>query len=187
MIFWTFVMVVVLGGLEALTCLQPLTSEAETYHSAQFRSTQRLKRLQTTTLNEGIAKSQTRLADSGRTPASKDETLLAATALDDHNSQQAVDLTLKCAGAQSRQFANGVAQVRISGTPCHNNSEFVSSEIYNEANATSATVFFPSSSRFITDYINLQPGSNNIHIIHTFKKGLTETRDFMITRASLTH
>ncbi len=99
--------------------------------------------------------------------------------------QQAVDVSLKCQ-PEKLIYDRSVAQIRLSGTPCGDaKAVFVSSEIVNEANGFSATVFHPTDNSFTTDYISLSPGSNKIRIMHQFAKGVREEHEYLIERGQL--
>lgn len=95
---------------------------------------------------------------------------------------KAVDLDLAC-DTSKLVYDNSVAQIRLTGAPCSDaKAVFVSSEIRNEANGFSATVFHPTGSTFTTDYISLSPGLNHIRVLHQFVKGAREEREYIIER-----
>lgn len=166
MILWTFAAVLVMGFGVAASVLNPPASVV-------------LKHVKT---QEQIQASLVETPD--RSPASQ-APQFSALAIDDKG-QQAIDFTLPCDGALSR-FASGVVQVRISGHLCDKPGArparaISSSEIRNTTNGFSATVFFPKSDSFTTDYITLSPGKNQIRILHQLKAGGRVERDFVIER-----
>lgn len=103
--------------------------------------------------------------------------------LADGHHTQALDVTLDCAGKPESRFENAINQIRLSGQICQPEQEILSSEIRNEANNTSATVFFPTASSYTTDYIALATGSNRIRILNILKSGAREEREFLVERA----
>jgi hypothetical protein len=98
---------------------------------------------------------------------------------------QAVDLTIACRGPQEAQLAPGVTLVRLAGTTCTKKSAIAASEIVNDANGVSATVFTLRETSFTTDYIAVVPGINRIRIAHTLKSGEREEREYLIDRTKL--
>jgi hypothetical protein len=165
MIIWTFVAVVVTGFAVAFSLLTPPSSV----------TLAKTKAVQQAALVEPL----------DRSPASV-ELEFSARPIDDQG-QQALDFTLPCEG--KTKFAANVVQVRLSGSVCGKVSkksplrEIASSEISNAANGFSATVFYPNAKSFTTDYMTLVPGENRIRILHVFKQGGKETRDYIIERA----
>ncbi len=165
MMVWTFVAVVLTGVVVVSSLLSP-------------PSTLVLER-------KKLALTEPLVETADRSPASVDSQF-SATAIDDKG-QQALDFTLPCEG--STKFSKSVVQVRLSGSLCVKQTgrksptrEIASTEIRNEANGFSATVFYPGKNRFTTDYMSLVPGTNRIRILHVFKQGGKEERDFLIER-----
>jgi hypothetical protein len=118
-----------------------------------------------------------------RSPASA-EPQFSTLALDDKGTQ-AIDFTLPC--EDKTRFAKNIVQVRLIGSLCAENpraakQEIETSEIRNMTNGFSATVFYPKSSSFTTDYMTLAPGTNHIKISHILKAGARVDRDFTIDR-----
>lgn len=110
----------------------------------------------------------------------------------DDKGTQAVDFNIPCEG--SGRFSHNVVQVRLTGTICKKSRQpasatknarqnaIESSEIRNITNGFSATVFYPKSDAFTTDYITLANGKNLIRIQHVLKSGAKVQRDFVIER-----
>jgi hypothetical protein len=95
---------------------------------------------------------------------------------------QAIDVQLNCTESR-HEFDRSIAQVRLSGAPCATGKiHIVSSEIRNDANGFSATVFHPTDTSYTTDYITLSPGENRIRVFHQFNQGGHEERDYIIQR-----
>lgn len=166
MILWTLAAVLVMGLGVAASVLTPPASVV-------------LKRVKS---QEQLQASLVETPD--RSPASQAPEF-SALAIDDKG-QQAIDFTLPCDGSLSR-FASGVVQVRISGKLCDKpglkeTRAISSSEIRNTTNGFSATVFFPKSDSFTTDYMTLSRGKNQIRILHQLKAGGRVERDFVIER-----
>lgn len=97
---------------------------------------------------------------------------------------QAIDVSVPCEGESTIDLPSTVSQVRLMGSACHakNAGEFVSSEIRNEANGFSATVFYPKAKTYSTDYMTLSSGTNRIKIVHQLSKGGREAREFVVQR-----
>lgn len=166
---WTLVAVALTGVIVIASLLTPPSSIV-------------LERKKLAQISEPLVES----AD--RSPASI-ETEFSATAIDEKG-QQALDFKLPCEG--STKFSKSVVQVRLSGSLCETKKttkvakaakrEIASTEIRNEANGFSATVFYPGKNQFTTDYMSLAPGANRIRILHVFKQGGKEEREFLIER-----
>ena len=178
MILWTFALVFTLGAISFLVLVQPPQSLAAAYASAS-----KLK------------------AGATRVPASLGTNLVGAfttttpETISANDKNQAMDLEINCAGNQLKEVSEKISQVRILGSACSKvHDAFATSEILNEANGFTATVFFreagngPDQSRnsklsqFSTDYITLAAGENKIRILHTFKKGTREIREYIVRR-----
>ena len=132
-------------------------------------------------------KTVAKAAAKARVPASaKGETVVAFTdvGLSDPNSRQAVELSLGCeTKSEARSdFDFKVTQVRISGKACGPERTIASTEVVNQANGFSATVFHPSDKTYTTDYISLNTGANKIRIVHRLKNGASEERDYHVER-----
>lgn len=170
MMVWTFVAVAVTGVAVMFSLLTPPAS----VRAARLLAEQKK-----------IAASEPLVETSDRSPASV-QTQFSANPIDNHG-QQALDFTLPCDG--STKFSKSVVQVRLIGSLCGPTSrkavkrEIASTEIRNEANGFSATVFPAGKNKFTTDYMSLAPGSNRIRILHVFKQGGKEERDFVIERS----
>lgn len=195
MIFWTSLLVAGLGFAVAIIMLQPPTAEKSLVMSRAYaRKLKRVESLQASSLaiTQATALNPKRLsapdaksAAEKRAPASKPAPPpeMSAMALDDKNSFQAVDLTLQCKDAGKTSFAKGVAQVRLNGRACEPGAEIASTEVRNDSNGFSATVFFPKPGKFLTDYITLAQGENKIRVLHVLKNGAREEHAYVIDRA----
>lgn len=170
MLVWTFIAVVVMGIGVSFSLLTPPKSV-------------------TIARNKSRTEKVALVESSDRSPASA-QPQFSALAIDD-NGQQALDFTLSC-DMQFSRFAANVAQVRLTGESCLPQAkqlrkpasrQFASSDIRNEANGFSATVFYPREARFTTDYITLSHGENRISIRHIFSDGAREERDYVIDRS----
>ncbi len=166
MMFWTAILVVAVGAIATQLMLEPPPGmkSAKSVKSARRGPPQVLAK--------------------GRGPAAVSEAKVSAQVVDDRADLQAVDLTLACKGAQTTSFVKGVAQVRLSGEACQSKREIASTEVRNEANGFSATVFPTGERSFTTDYMTLAHGMNRIRILHVFKAGGREEREYMIDRLS---
>jgi hypothetical protein len=171
MIIWTLVAVVMMGVGVFVSLIQPPQS------IALLRAKQ-----------QSEAKSETKIEVAGdRQPASNDPQF---SALDiDDKGTQAVDFNIPCEG--NGRFSRNVAQVRLTGKICGKShsrlndeleNAIESSEIRNVTNGFSATVFYPKTNAFTTDYITLASGKNLIRIQHILKSGAKVRRDFVIER-----
>lgn len=162
MIYWTFALVLVLGALNLIIFLQPPRTIAA--HSRASHTKVRAP------------------ASIGHPDYGTPTDLLATTEFSDLVQGQATDLKLPCGekSSNSSVLPSGIRQVRLSGISCSSTDEIVSTEIINEANGFSATVFQPTPQTFTTDYISLAKGPNRIRILHIFKKGNRVERDYVV-------
>ncbi len=159
MILWTLIAVVLLGAGVAASLIQPPLSVA----------LMKVKLQSETKIDVAV----------DREPASV-KPQFSALDIDDKGTQ-AVDFNMPCEG--SGRFSRNVAQVRLTGEVCgKSNSPIETSEIRNVTNGFSATVFYPKSNVFTTDYITLANGKNLIRIQHVLKSGAKVQRDFVIER-----
>lgn len=159
-IIWTAVAVVSMGAIVLFTLAQPPTPLAA-----------KLKRPSSATLA-----SEAPMA--ARLPAAA---MPSAESEDD--SPQAVELTLPCEGKST--YPKAVAQIRLSGAACvaaNAKREIASVELLNDANGFSATVFYPTSKTFTTDYIALAEGENKFKILISYASGEREERSYVIGR-----
>ena len=159
-IIWTAVAVVSMGAIVLFTLAQPPTPLAA-----------KLKRASPATVA-----SEAPLA--ARLPAAA----MPSTEMDD-DSPQAVELTLPCEGKST--YPRAVAQIRLSGSTCiaaYTKREITSVELLNDANGFSATVFYPTSKTFTTDYVALNEGDNKIKILINYASGEREERSYTIER-----
>lgn len=169
LIIWTSILVVGLGAVVALVCLQPPAQSEALFMSRAYA---RLHHPLNT-----------------RRPAAEQPApgVIAATSdRDDARHIQALDVTLDCDSKNTKpevHFENEANQLRISGKLCQPGEEILSSEIRNEANNTTATVFFPTVASYTTDYIALAIGENRIRILNILKSGGREERELKIDRA----
>lgn len=179
MLIWTFVAVFIGGAAVAFSVLTPPSSVAE----------------QVAAMREKAQPQGALVESADRSPASVQLEFSARPI--DNNGQQALDFTLPCEGTP--KFSKNVVQVRLSGELCGTNHtaksgkkasakspkrEIASTEIRNEANGFSATVFYPKTNTFTTDYMTLSPGTNRIRILHTLKQGGKEEREYVIERSN---
>jgi hypothetical protein len=118
------------------------------------------------------------------TTSSGKDAQFAAVSLDGRGTRQAIDLNLPCTGKSL--FAPSVTQVRLIGSACGGKLKIEKSDILNESNGFSATVFVTGTETFETDYISLSPGPNRIRIQHAFKSGEHEDREYLIERTPAT-
>lgn len=176
MIFWTaFAVFIAGGGVVASVLTPPSTVGHIKAHAPQTNMA--LVEVEA----DALAPIDSPVAD--RAPASA-EPLFSALTIDDKGTQ-AVDFSLPCQG--NGRFAKTVVQVRLSGTACDTHgkptrNEIESSEIRNTTNGFSATVFYPKSGSFTTDYMTLASGENHIRILHILKTGGRLERDLVIER-----
>jgi len=165
MITWTFVLVVVMGVFVIITMLKPPTptdelSRSRAYLRAQKQRRAKERRLAAQTMTLASSDSDQRI------PASFPTGHLTG----DH-SREALDYRIDCQKDNEVHVKKEVKQIRLQGTVCKPSDEILSSEIRNESNGFSATVFKTSSRAFTTDYISLQNGKNRIRVLHYLKSG----------------
>ena len=185
MIVWTSALVLGLGVLTVHSMLLPPVSIANA----------KAKAPSVEPLNQTKNQAPTNSDEASRNPASllPDSPAYAAISLDEKNTAQAVDLTLPCPSQASRAskqpdpnmnktFTAAVKQIRLSGQDCGPQRNIASTEILNEANGFSATVFHPDDKTFTTDYISLAPGQNRIRILQISKEGHREETTFLVNR-----
>jgi hypothetical protein len=186
MILWTLVLAVGLGLLAFGSWLSPVVPLESHFGSAV--SSKGLRAPASTSDNSGSS--------------------YAMLPLDQSNLIQAVDFTVSClpevglngaglkksksstkasAGAKelksiSAVFAPSVKQIRLSGSICTPKAELVKSEIENESNGFSATVFVQTPRSYTSDYISLTAGPNRLRIKNVYKDGSIEDRELVIER-----
>lgn len=158
MILWTFALVLAMGTLGASFMLQPPSGSIRTSRFGK---------------------------DAGRHPASA--TLTIQELYEGGALSAAADLVLPCPKEGSNEtakstFVEDVRQVRLSGMNCLKRDEIASTEVRNETNGFSATVFQPAPNSFTTDYITLAKGSNRIRILHIYKRGARIEREHIVER-----
>jgi hypothetical protein len=183
MIAWTSALVIGLGVLTISSMLQPPPAIAKAMAPPVAPP-------------KAQAQAETGEPDGAtRSPASQspDALAYAAIPLDEKNTAQAVDLTLPCPSASAKAsgrpdptmnktFGAAVKQIRLTGQACGQKRTPASTEILNEANGFSATVFHPDDKSFTTDYISLAPGQNRIRILQISKEGHREETAFLVNR-----
>ena len=176
MIFWTaFAVFIAGGGVVASVFTPPSTIGHIKAHATQSN----ISLVEVEADPSAIPASP----NAERAPASAGP-LFSALTIDDKGTQ-AVDFSLPCQG--NGRFAKSVVQVRLTGTTCDSKgkptqNEIASSEIRNTTNGFSATVFYPKSGSFTTDYMTLASGENHIRILHILKTGARFERDLVIER-----
>ena len=183
MIVWTLILIVALGAVIGALMLQPPAPERKHAHSPAFARAQ--KRWLAKERQRAIA--QIKDVET-REPASTipKETLasLASPAIGERL-LDAVDVRFKCLEDNTTRVGKDVAQIRLSGSYCEKSQiegEIISTEIRNDRNGFSATVFKSSSRSFTTDYISLASGDNKIRIVHLLKGGGKEEYEFLAHR-----
>jgi hypothetical protein len=194
MIFWTLSLVGLLSGVGAFSMLRPPPAEELAAHFQPAPVSAR----------HSLSSAAARKKASGRMPASvseDDRTLTFADQPPLARAAQALkpdilaghvvtDITLPCPSAKAEtsghlaagHLAKEIKQVRLAGDTCNGSDAIVSSEISNLANGFSATVFLPTTHSFMTDYISLAKGRNQIRILQTFKTGKKIERNYLIER-----
>lgn len=165
---WTALLVLGLGVVVALVCLQPPTPQDALFVSRAYARTHH--------------KMHERHPASPQT--SQPQNLTTGFADPPSQRPRALAITLDCDGQAPKRFDHSISLMRLSGKICQTNQEILSSEIRNSANNTSATVFNPSVSSYTTDYFALAPGENRIRILHILKDGGREEREVLIERAT---
>ncbi len=171
LIIWTSVLVAALGIVVVFSFLQPPTSQEALFTSRAYaRKHPKMRKLA----------SEVKQATQQVPAANTEKTIDLAIA--NGSKAQAIEVKLDCSGVKHGQFENSVNQMRFSGQLCAQHQEISSTEIHNEANGTSATVFFPTPNSFTTDYITLSPGPNRIRILNFLKNGSREQREFLVER-----
>lgn len=173
MIAWTFVLVVVTGFFIVITMLKPPTPTEELAHSRAYLRAQK----------QLLLKERGRIAKT--LPLTADDAIqrIPASFPTGHSSRQqnleAIDYRIDCQKENRVQLPKDVKQIRLQGSVCKKNDEIASSEIRNESNGFSATVFGTDSRSFTTDYISLKKGENKIRILHYLKSGGREELEFI--------
>lgn len=173
LIIWTSVLVGALGVVVAGSCLQPPAAGDSLFVSQAYARKHKSSR----TIASSFKPSSER-AKEEPTPRA------VRLAISDGKLAQAIEVKIGCSGPQTGTFDDSVNQMRFSGKVCATGEEISSSEIRNEANGTSATVFFPTPTSFTTDYVALAPGQNRIRILNFLKNGLKEERAFVVERSA---
>ena len=104
-------------------------------------------------------------------------------------SQLVQNIDIQCGSTEELQTS--AIKVRLSGQLCKSprslsnsdSAKLIKTQIYNDANKFSATVFADiSSGKFSTDYIPLNTGKNPIHIEFEYQGGKSVTQDVNILK-----
>ena len=190
MIAWTFVLVICLGAASFFALVQPPKSF----------STPELAARHTSLAPYSVAKV---LTDSKRSPASVASSLAGSFAASNaasliNQKDQALELDVNCSDygpeVQKKDVEAKYSHVRLTGNACLSaksasrkskkrmEKEIVSSEIRNDSNGFTATVFYPKSNKFTTDYIGLRAGLNKIHVAHIYNDGEREEHEYILRR-----
>ena len=189
MIAWTFVLVLCLGAASFFALVQPPQSFATPELAARHTSLAPFT----------VAKNST---DSKRSPASVASSLSgafeAANAANLINQKdQALEIEINCGDygpeVQKKDVEAKFSHVRLTGNSClslkttarrnlKKQSQIISSEIRNDSNGFTSTVFYPRSNQFTTDYIGLRTGLNKIHVAHTYSDGAREEHEYILHR-----
>lgn len=169
MIIWTMGLVVVLGALIAVLMMQPPTGALESRPQPVASIDLRRERVPASS------------SPSSSTPTHK------TSAPKPRGLAQAVEVRLPClrgkpSAPQKTIFEANVKQVRLSGEACATGRAIASTEIRNETNGFSATVFAPTDRTFTSDYISLTSGTNRLRIVQIDKKGNREEHELIIDR-----
>lgn len=173
MLFWTSVLVVALGVVSVMILLQPPPQSAALSMSPGYARVVRAKiRMQNAAIGSTVKAPK---AAESRNPASSPGLVV-------DEGLRATDILIPCHGSTRTQLDDGVNQARLSGRICGPGREIASSEIKNITNGTSATVFFPTPKAYTTDYIALEPGDNQIKIVHSLKGGDNEELNYVLVR-----
>jgi hypothetical protein len=167
LIFWTVLVVLTVGGLAAFVCLQPPTSEADLFVSRAYNR------------KHPLAKYSWTKDRAPASPKGPDQKLAPTQPLNDQDSPA---LSVDCETKTNLAVDFKQQLVRLKGSACHNKSVMQSSDIRNESNGTTATVFLDGSQGFITDFLSLQPGENHIRIARAFKDGSRKVTELVIDR-----
>jgi hypothetical protein len=169
-------LVVALGVVIVLSFLQPPISQDKLFTSRAYARKQPKPR---------------QLASEKKAPSNSINQAHSTRAIDsaivNGGKAQAIEVRLDCSGKNHGLFEKAVNQMRLTGKTCAKNQEISSTEVHNEANGTSATVFFPTPRSFTTDYISLAPGPNRIRILNFLKNGIREEQEFLVERTSAVH
>lgn len=165
MITWTFVLVVVMGIFVVVSMLKPPTPMDELSHSRAYLRAQKQR----------LAKERLLAAQTMTLASSDAEQRIPASFPTGHSTRaqnrEALDYRIDCQIENEVHVKKEVKQIRLQGTVCKPNDEILSSEIRNETNGFSATVFKTSPHAYSTDYISLQNGKNRIRVLHYLKSG----------------
>ena len=186
MIIWTFVLVTGLGVVIAAWMLQPPAGESQQKHSdAYLRAQKKTHKLlvQGASRQDPISvRANEASLTERRGPASSPQVpttgVFSAPPL---KPIEAGDLTLSCEGPTFFRFAHAVAQIRLRGSLCAPGA-VISSDIINESNGFSATVFNVGPREFSTDYVALNSGENKIRVKHMLKDGSREEHIITLSR-----
>lgn len=81
--------------------------------------------------------------------------------------------------AEKMQPQVQAATLRIAGVGCRKESNIA---IQNKTNGFTAAVIFTQENQFTTDYINLNPGDNELELVSQFKGGKKVTQRLKINR-----
>jgi hypothetical protein len=171
MMFWTSVLVVLIGVVISLVMLQPLTPEASLIVSHAYARTHKTNR-------EPASIHPVQVQATGQPKFS----LTQLTNGDVGELLEAIDLKIPCDKTNKSEFAHGVIQARLTGQACAPDLEIESTEVRNETNNFSATVFHTGVRAYLTDYITLAQGDNKIRILQVYKNGSKEERSYTIVR-----
>jgi len=167
MIIWTSVLVVVTGVFVVFTLLKPLTPPEELAYSRAFL---RIRK-------QALSKTRRPFPVPARSPVDSDQRVPASHTAGPvawEISREAVEVHLDCRPDSEIRLSKDAKQLRLNGSVCKRNTEITESEIRNESNGFSATVFKTAATSFTTDYISLQKGLNKIRILHYLKNGARE-------------
>lgn len=171
MIIWTIVLVLALGAIVGGLMLKPPLAENELTHSPAFSRLQKLRLAKANGQSSSLPSPGPRIPASSTPPAFFGEP-----------AQQVLDFQIDCRDANHLRLKKETAQIRLRGIACASSDEIVSSEIRNEANGFSATVFMADARTFTTDYISLKRGENRIRVLHHLKSGTREDLEVLAHR-----
>ena len=203
MILWTFVLAVGLGVTSFFVLVQPPRSFSSPELASQYTSLAPYS-----ASKNAKAESKPDSKPNSKSDASKRSPASVATSLAGsfessaairlmNDKDQALEIEIGCADygteVQKKEIDAKVSHVRLTGVACpsalnrksataKSSSEIVSSEIRNDSNGFTATVFYPKLNKFTTDYIGLRAGLNTIHVIHNYKKGEREEHTYILRR-----